>query len=289
MSVYFEKSYQRGFGTYPLKGEPLKAAIHEAIMVGYRAFDTAQMYGNEAETGEALAESGVDRSEFCITTKVHPDNYSEEKFLPSIEASLKALRVDQVDVLMLHWPAIGGENAQSLRLLQKAFHIGLARNIGISNYTARMMRDAQSIIEAPLVTNQVEFHPAHRPEPAARRSRRDEDPTVLLLFGGQGRGVQTCGLRRGRREIRQDGCPGGPSLDLSKGCVHEYHVDKAGEHQGELRDRGFRPFAGRHEADRRDERDQLSDSEGRDVAVGSGLGPVGHAPPPPGPDAGNTQ
>lgn len=159
MSVYFEKSYQRGFGTYPLKGGPLKTAIREAITVGYRAFDTAQMYGNEAETGEALAESGVDRSEFCITTKVHPDNYSEERFLHSIEVSLKALRVDQVDVLMLHWPAIGGENAQSLRLLQKAFHIGLARNIGISNYTARMMRDAQSIIEAPLVTNQVEFHP----------------------------------------------------------------------------------------------------------------------------------
>lgn len=57
MSVYFEKSYQRGFGTYPLKGEPLKAAVREAITVGYRAFDTAQMYGNEAETGEALAKA----------------------------------------------------------------------------------------------------------------------------------------------------------------------------------------------------------------------------------------
>ncbi|MDW9459775.1 aldo/keto reductase [Sinorhizobium meliloti] len=159
MSVYFEKSYQRGFGTYPLKGEPLKAAVREAITVGYRAFDTAQMYGNEAETGEALAESGLARDELCITTKVHPDNYSEEAFLPSVEASLKALRVDQADVLMLHWPEINGENARSLRLLQKAFDIGLARNIGVSNYTASMMREAQSIVEAPLVTNQVEFHP----------------------------------------------------------------------------------------------------------------------------------
>ncbi|WP_457811663.1 aldo/keto reductase [Sinorhizobium meliloti] len=61
--------------------------------------------------------------------------------------------------LMLHWPEINGENARSLRLLQKAFDIGLARNIGVSNYTAPMMREAQSIVEAPLVTNQVEFHP----------------------------------------------------------------------------------------------------------------------------------
>ena len=159
MNIYFEKCHQRGFGTYPLKAGELKAAIETALDVGYRAFDTAQMYENEADTGQALLEGGVARDELCITSKVHPDNYAEAQFLPSVEASLKALKIDQLDVLLLHWPPIGGDVAPSLRLLQKAHVAGMARNIGVSNYTARMMREAKAISEVPLVTNQVEFHP----------------------------------------------------------------------------------------------------------------------------------
>lgn len=159
MNIYFQKSFQRGFGTYPLKGGDLRNAIDAAIDAGYRAFDTAQMYGNEAETGAALAACGVARNELCITTKVHPDHYTEETFMPSVEASLAALKVDRVDVLLLHWPPVGGDIAPSLRLLQSAKDKGLADAIGVSNYTARMMREARAIVEAPLVTNQVEFHP----------------------------------------------------------------------------------------------------------------------------------
>jgi 2,5-diketo-D-gluconate reductase B len=159
MNIYFQKSFQRGFGTYPLKGSALKEALHAAVAAGYRAFDTAQMYGNEAETGEALATSGVARSELCITTKVHPDNYTPEKFLPSVETSLKALGIDSADVLLLHWPPVDGNVAPSLRLLQSAWERGLARAIGVSNYTARMMREARAVLDVPLVTNQVEFHP----------------------------------------------------------------------------------------------------------------------------------
>lgn len=159
MNIYFQKSFQRGFGTYPLKGNELRSAIDAAIAAGYRAFDTAQMYGNEAETGEALAESGVARADLCITTKVHPDNYTEEKFIPSVEASLVALRVDRVDALLLHWPPADGDVAPSLRLLQSAHEKGLAGAIGVSNYTARMMREARAVVDVPLVTNQVEFHP----------------------------------------------------------------------------------------------------------------------------------
>lgn len=94
MNIYFQKRFQRGFGTYPLKGDTLRQALDAAIGAGYRAFDTAQMYGNEAETGAALAACGVAREDLCITTKVHPDNYSAETFLPSVEASLKALQID---------------------------------------------------------------------------------------------------------------------------------------------------------------------------------------------------
>ena len=159
MSIYFEKSYQRAFGTFPLKGEQLTAALQEAIKVGYRAIDTAQMYGNEADVGASLATIGIPRDELCITTKVHPDNFSEDKFLPSVEQSLHDLQVDAVDVLLLHWPPIGGTIAASLKLLEQAHKRGLTRHIGVSNYTAQMMRDAVQIIDTPLVSNQVEFHP----------------------------------------------------------------------------------------------------------------------------------
>jgi 2,5-diketo-D-gluconate reductase B len=159
MTIYFQKQFQRGFGTYPLRGAALRAAIEAAVAVGYRAFDTAQMYGNEAETGAALAGCGVARDDLCITTKVHPDNYAASSFLASLEKSLKDLQLTQVDCLLLHWPPVGGDIAPSLKLLQSAHDRGLARHIGVSNYNARMMHDATSLVDAPLVTNQVEFHP----------------------------------------------------------------------------------------------------------------------------------
>lgn len=159
MTIYFEKTYQRSFGTFPLKGPELRDAVLAAAEVGYRAFDTAQMYGNESETGAALKATGLPREDLLITTKVGVENFTEEAFLPSVEASLKALQIEQADVLLLHWPTPGGDIRLSLEQLQKAHDRGLARHIGISNYTAQMMRDARRIVEAPLVTNQVEFHP----------------------------------------------------------------------------------------------------------------------------------
>ena len=159
MNIYFQKTYQRAFGTYPLTGDVARQAILDAAEVGYRAFDTAQMYGNEAETGEALAATGLARDEMCVTTKVHPDNFTADKFVASVEQSLKDLRLDYVDVLLLHWPPIGGDIAPSLRLLEDCLKRGLTRNIGVSNYTVAMMREAVKIVDAPIVTNQVEFHP----------------------------------------------------------------------------------------------------------------------------------
>lgn len=159
MNIMFQKTHQRAFGTFPLKGEVLRGAIAAAIATGYRAFDTAQMYGNEEVTGAALAESGIPRDQLCITTKVAVENFTQAAFLPSVEASLRALRLDQVDILLLHWPTPGGDIAPSLRLLELARARGLARHIGLSNYTAAMMHAASAIVAAPLVTNQVEFHP----------------------------------------------------------------------------------------------------------------------------------
>jgi 2,5-diketo-D-gluconate reductase B len=159
MNIYFQKNHQRAFGTYPLTGDTLLGAIEEAAKVGYRAFDTAQMYENEATTGEGLAATGIARDQLCITTKVNLSNFTEAAFIPSVEQSLKDLQVDAVDVLLLHWPPADGQIAGPLRLLEEAYKRGLAHNIGISNYTVAMMRQAVTIIDAPIATNQVEFHP----------------------------------------------------------------------------------------------------------------------------------
>lgn len=159
MSIYFTKTYQRSIGTYPLRGEQLEASLRNAVKIGYRAIDTAQMYQNEADVGACIAGLDVPRDELCITTKVHPDNFDEAKFIPSVEQSLKDLQLDTVDVLLLHWPPVGGVIEPSLRQLQRAHDLGLARHIGISNYNAQMMHDAAQIIDAPLACNQVEFHP----------------------------------------------------------------------------------------------------------------------------------
>ena len=159
MTITFTKNFQRAFGTFPLKGDTLSAAIAAALAVGYRAFDTAQWYGNEADTGAALKASGVARSDLCITTKVNPQNLGPHSFLPSVEASLKALQIDKVDILLIHWPPADGAIDEPLRLLQQAHERGLAAHIGISNFTVAMMRRAKEIVNVPIVTNQVEFHP----------------------------------------------------------------------------------------------------------------------------------
>ena len=159
MNIYFQRSFERSFGTFPLKGEELATALSAALEVGYRSIDTAQMYGNEADVGQVLAHCRIPRSQLCVTTKVHPDNFAPDKFLPSVEESLKRLRLDCVDVLLLHWPPIESDVAPSLKLLEAAFKQGYAKHIGVSNYTASMMERARTVIDTPLVTNQVEFHP----------------------------------------------------------------------------------------------------------------------------------
>ncbi len=159
MNTFFRRSQGRLFGTYPLKGEGLANAVSHALAAGYRAFDTAQMYLNEKDLGEVLANCGTPRDDLTIITKVHPDNFSETRFMTSVEQSLRDLRIGKADLLLLHWPPIGGDIAPSLKLLEQAQKHGLAGEIGISNYTAQMMRDATRIIDTPLATNQVEFHP----------------------------------------------------------------------------------------------------------------------------------
>ena len=157
-SPYFSSPFERGFGTWPLRGEVLTAAVRAALDAGYRAFDTAQMYGNEEDLGASLARCGADPEHLLVTTKIHPDNVAADRLIPSLRESLRRLRLTRVDVALLHWPP-AGDVVEAVRWLEEAVRQGLARSIGVSNFTAAMMRAAAKASSTPLVANQVEFHP----------------------------------------------------------------------------------------------------------------------------------
>jgi 2,5-diketo-D-gluconate reductase B len=157
-SPYFSAPFERGFGTWPLRGDTLKSAVRGAFDVGYRTFDTAQMYGNEEDLGAALAACDADPETLLVTTKIHPENVAPDRLIPSLRESLRLLRRERADVVLLHWPP-AGPVAPAVRSLEQAAREGLASAIGVSNFTAAMMREAAEAIETPLVVNQVEFHP----------------------------------------------------------------------------------------------------------------------------------
>lgn len=148
-----------GLGTWPLKGDTCEQAVQVALAAGYRHIDTAAMYGNEAEVGRGIRSSAVAREDVWVTTKVWWENLSERALRTSAEASLKALGLSYVDLLLIHWPNPAIPLAESMRALCKAKRDGLARNIGISNFPTRLMDEAVALSSEPIVTNQVEYHP----------------------------------------------------------------------------------------------------------------------------------
>lgn len=151
-----------GAGTFRLKQQEAIDSVLMALNAGYRHIDTAQIYDNEAEVGEAIALSGVPREEIFITTKVWIDNLSPEKFAQSVKDSLQKLKTDYVDLLLIHWPLKDNSVAMDVYLAElKAIKTsGLAKHIGVSNFTNAQLAEAIAILgEGEIFTNQVEIHP----------------------------------------------------------------------------------------------------------------------------------
>lgn len=151
-----------GVGTFRLTGQTVIDSVRNAIDLGYRAVDTAQIYGNETEVGQAIAESGVARSDLFVTTKIWTDNYARARLVPSLRASLEKLRTDYVDLALIHWPAPGNGVAlpEYMDALAEAKALGLTRQIGISNFNIALTRQAIAAVgQGEIATNQVELSP----------------------------------------------------------------------------------------------------------------------------------
>lgn len=150
-----------GYGTWNRSGEEAYQGVIWALEAGCRHIDTAQGYKNEDRCGSAIADSGISRDDIFITTKVAPDNYGPGELRPSVEASLEKLRIDQADLLLLHWPSPHGKYALATYMEQFAdvYDAGMAKRIGVSNFTISLITQAIELLgERKITTNQVEIH-----------------------------------------------------------------------------------------------------------------------------------
>lgn len=200
-----------GLGTFTLTGETCERAVVSAIEEGYRHIDTAAMYGNEREVGAGLRASGIARNEVFVTTKVWLDDIAPSDLERSAAESLRRLGLDEVDLLLIHWPNAAVPVAASTGALCEAKRRGLARHVGVSNYPVALLRDALRHASEPLSCNQVESHP-FLDQSAVRAACREAgmalvaycplgrsgvfgDPTLRAIAEAHGRTVSQVVLR----------------------------------------------------------------------------------------------
>ncbi len=147
-----------GLGTYRMQGDNCRAAVESALGLGYRHIDTAEMYGNEDAVGAAIATSGVVRKDLHVTTKVWHENLAPDAIRRAFDASLKKLRLDHVDLYLVHWPSRTMDLAAVFETLEKLRADGKTRAIGVCNFNLALLRKTVDEIKAPIACNQIEYH-----------------------------------------------------------------------------------------------------------------------------------
>jgi 2,5-diketo-D-gluconate reductase B len=157
VEIQGEKVPALGFGTWQLTGQDCVEGVEHAIALGYRHIDTARIYRNEKEVGQGIANAGIDRDELFLTTKIWIDEFSRDKLPVATDDSLKSLRTDRVDLLLLHWPNPDVPLAETLDALRGVQEAGKARHVGVSNFPPSMVQEAAGQIT--VFCNQVEYHP----------------------------------------------------------------------------------------------------------------------------------
>jgi len=148
-----------GLGTWELRGRTCARLVEQALKLGYRHIDTAQVYENEREVGEGLRTSGVRRDDVFVTTKVWTTHFAPNDLERSTKESLAKLRLSEVDLLLLHWPNPHVPLSETLGALAHVKQLGMAKHIGVSNFTVALIEEAVAACPEPLMCDQVEYHP----------------------------------------------------------------------------------------------------------------------------------
>ncbi|WP_104134686.1 aldo/keto reductase [Cryobacterium sp. Y62] len=151
---------QLGFGTYQITPETTKAATRAALEAGYRHIDTAEMYGNEKEVGEAVAESGLDRSEIYVTSKLNNGFHDRVDALAAFDRTLDALGFDHLDLFLIHWPLPAvGDFVETWKAMEEMQRSGRVRTIGVSNFQREHLQRLLDETDTVPAVNQIEVHP----------------------------------------------------------------------------------------------------------------------------------
>lgn len=151
-----------GFGTWQLKGDVARQAVTDALEVGYRHIDTADVYGNHLEVGSAIADAGLTREDLFITSKIWRTDFEPETLKESAHRFLDELQLDYLDLLLLHWPNTNFDHAAAVTAMNELAEEGIIKNYGVSNFTIQLLTElAETLPEGVAVTNnQVELHPS---------------------------------------------------------------------------------------------------------------------------------
>ena len=175
-----------GLGTFRMKGADCTAAIEQALALGYRHIDTAEMYGNEDAIGQALANTAVPRHQIHITSKVWHDHLTPEAMRHALDQTLASLRTDHLDLYLIHWPGPDMNMAQTMETLMDIKRSGRARAIGVANFTIKLLDEARQS-GAELACNQVEYHVLLAQEKLLAHMRQISLPLVAYCPLAQGR------------------------------------------------------------------------------------------------------
>src|ERR1700675_4768613 len=176
-----------GLGTFRMQGDVCRAAVESALALGYRHIDTAEMYGNEDAIGAAIAASGVARKNLHVTTKVWNENLAPDAIRRAFDASLKKLRLDQVDLYLVHWPAKNMNLPAMFETLMKLKEEGRTRAIGVANFNIALLKAVVEEIKAPIACNQVEYHVMLDQTPLRKYLAAKSIPLVAYCPLAQGR------------------------------------------------------------------------------------------------------
>ena len=170
---------QLGYGVFQVSPEECERCVSDAISVGYRSIDTAQIYQNEEGVGNAVKKSGIDRKEFFLTTKIWPSNFGYEKAKLSIDKSLGKLQTDYIDLLLIHQPI--NDYYGAYRAMEEAYKEGKIRAIGVSNFYADRYLDLAHFAEVKPAVNQVETHVFHQQRELQEIMKKHD--TKLMSWG----------------------------------------------------------------------------------------------------------
>ena len=148
-----------GLGTWELRGRKCRRVVRKALEVGYRHIDTAAMYENESEVGSGIVDSGVDRNEVFLTTKINTIEVNNEGIVDAFHKSLSDLKTDYVDLLLIHWPTFSTNLGDMLEIMYGIKESQKARAIGVSNFNTTLLNECARLGFEDIYCNQVEYHP----------------------------------------------------------------------------------------------------------------------------------